>query len=101
MGMGRIRLRWHQVWGPMDLTVIVMKEAYCLRPWSCGLLVEVDININTNGVKHLGVGVENWFGKQLTNPGCMCCSQSDPDPPPSLQMVKRTEFRNNILSKDD
>ena len=39
MEMGRIRLRWHQVWGPMDLTVIVMKEAYCLRPWSCGLLV--------------------------------------------------------------
>ena len=34
MEMGRIRLRWHQVWGPMDLTVIVMKEAYCLRPWS-------------------------------------------------------------------
>ena len=91
--MGRIRLRWHQVWGPMDL----MKEAY----WSCGLLVVVDININTNDVKHLGVGVENWFGKQLTNPECMCCSQSDPDPPPSLQMVKRTEFRNNILSKDD
>ena len=61
----------------------------------------MDININTNDVKHLGVGVENWFGKQLTNPECMCCSQSDPDPPPSLQMVKRTEFRNNILSKDD
>ena len=50
MEMGQVRLRWFQVWGPMDLTVIVMKEAYCLRPWSCGLLVEVDININTNDV---------------------------------------------------
>ena len=37
MEMGRIRLRWNQVWGPMDLTVIVMKEAYCLRPWSWSL----------------------------------------------------------------